>query len=112
MNHLKQLSAVITTSSDNSLLKEFDDSKQKLEELYDNITNGLIIRSKVEWYEKGEISYAYFFNLEKRNKAKTHVKSIMYENCLVEDHNVIMKNLEKFYASLYTKSPLKPKKNA
>ena len=30
---LKQLSAVITTSSDNSLLKEFEDSKHKLEEL-------------------------------------------------------------------------------
>ena len=44
---LKKLSAVITTSSDNSLLKEYEDSKHTLEELYDNITNGLIIRSKV-----------------------------------------------------------------
>ena len=64
---LKQLPAVITTSSNNSLLKEFEDSKHKLEELYDSITNCLIIRSKVEWYEKGEkTNGAYFFNLEKR----------------------------------------------
>ena len=76
----------------------------------DNITNGLIIRSKVEWYEKGEESNAYFFNLAKKNKAKTHVKSIIHENCLVEDHNVIMKNLEKIYASLYTKKSLKTEK--
>ena len=55
---LKQLSAVITTFSDNSLLTEFGDSKHKQEELYDNITNGLIIGSKVEWYEKGEKSNA------------------------------------------------------
>ena len=100
MNHLKQLSAVISTSSDNSLLKEFDNSKQKLEDLYDNITNGLILRS----------CYAYIFNLEKKNKAKTHVKSIMYENCLAEDHNVIIKNPEKFYISLYTKKSLKTEK--
>ena len=51
---LKQSPAVITTSSDNSLLKEYEDSKHTLEELYDNITNGLIMRSKVEWYEKAK----------------------------------------------------------
>ena len=55
---LKQLSAVITTFSDNSLLTEFGDLKHKQEELYDNITNGLMIGSKVEWYEKGEKSNA------------------------------------------------------
>ena len=107
---LKKLSAVIATSGDNSILKEYEDSKHPLEELYDNITNGLIIRSKVEWYEKGEKSNAYFFNLEKRNKAKTHVKSITHENCLLEDHNVIMKNLENFNASLYTRKSLKTEK--
>ena len=51
---LKKLSAAITTSSDNSLLKEYEDSKHTLEDLYDSITNGLIIRSKVEWYEKAK----------------------------------------------------------
>ena len=107
---LKKLSAAITTSSDNSLLKEYEDSKHTLDDLCDSITNGLIIRSKVEWYEKGEESNAYFFNLEKRNKAKTHVKNIIHENCLIEDHNVIMKNIEKFYASLYTRKSLKTEK--
>ena len=92
--NFKNLSAVITTSSDNSLLKEYEDSRHTLEHLCEIIANDLIIRSKVEWYEKGEKSNAYFFNLEKRNKAKTHVKSNIHENCLIEDHNVIMKNLE------------------
>ena len=91
-------------------MKEYEDSKHMLDELYDNITNGLIIRSKVEWYEKGEKSNAYFFNLEKRNKTKTHVKGIIHENCLVEDHNVIMKNLDKFYALLYSRKSLKTEK--
>ena len=109
--NLKKLSAAITTSGDNSLLKEYEDSKKHtLEDLYDSITNGLIIRSKVEWYEKSEKSNAYFFNLEKRNKAKTQVKSIIHENSLIEDHNVIMKNIEKFCASLYTRKSLKREK--
>ena len=60
---------------------------------------------------KGEKSNAYFFNLEKRNKAKTHVKSIIHENCLIEDHNIIVKNTENFMLHCTPESPLKQKKN-
>ena len=67
---LKQLSAVITTSGDNSLLKEFEDSKHMLEELYYNITNGLIIRSKVEWYEKAKNLMLIFSIWRKGTKQK------------------------------------------
>ena len=32
------------------------------------------------------------------------------KSCLVEDHDVIIKSLEKFYASLYTKKSLRTEK--
>ena len=48
--------------------KDYEDCKSKLEKFYDEDTKGLMIRSKVDWYEKGEKSNAYFYNLEKRNK--------------------------------------------
>ena len=41
----------------------------ELDTIYDYITEGIILGSKVNWYEHGEKSSKYFFNLEKRNKA-------------------------------------------
>ena len=36
--------------------------------------------SKSSWYERGEKSSKYFLNLEKRNKAKSHVRSLISES--------------------------------
>ena len=39
------------------------------------------MRSKSQWYEEGEKSTKYFLSLEKRNKAKSHIR----KTCLNED---------------------------
>ena len=43
-------------------------------------------------------------------RQKLMSKSIIPGNCLAEDHDVIIKNPEKCYASLYTKKSLKTEK--
>ena len=53
---LKTLGNSLSTNATENLLKEYEECKSRLESLYDHITNGLIIRSKVNWYEKGEQS--------------------------------------------------------
>ena len=58
--------------SDNNryLLNEI---KEKLELLYEEKTNGIIVRAKARWHEHRERSTKYFLNLEKRNRVKkTH----------------------------------------
>lgn len=61
---------------DETLITEHDTLRKDLEEKSNYITQGIIIRSKARWYESGEKNSKYFLTLEKRNKAKTHIKKI------------------------------------
>ena len=54
------------------LQAEYDD-------LYDYITQGAIIRSRANWYEKGEKNNKYFLNLEKSKKIKRPCKEYCYK---------------------------------
>ena len=59
----------------------------------------------MSWYEKGDKSNKYFYNLEKRNKSKSHVKSLISDNnIVVHDQVCVMKQLKTFYGSLYSRN--------
>ena len=59
------------------MLEQYNKAKNELEALYDYITEGIILCSKTDWYEHGEMSSKYFFDLEKRNKSKSHLRKIL-----------------------------------
>ena len=46
------------------MLEEYNKCKNKPEELYDNIAEGVKVRSKITWYEEGE-NHQIFFKLRK-----------------------------------------------
>ena len=46
--------------------------KQELDEIFDNIAEGIRIRSRCQWYEKGEKSNKFFLNLEKKCGVQGH----------------------------------------
>ena len=71
----------ITAESSEELLKEYHTCKNELESIYNYITEGIILRSKVEHDEK---SSWYFLNLEKRKKAKSHLRKIVIDDNLNE----------------------------
>ena len=50
-------------------------AQEELENLRKPYIEGLIVRSRTQWYEKGERSSKYFLSLEKRNSNR---KSIQY----------------------------------
>ena len=97
-------------NSSDETRKEYEDCKNRLESFYDNITKGLILRSKAEWYEKGEKSNKYFYNLEKSNKSKTHVRSLIIDNSETHDQVTIMRKLKTYYSSLYARKSIKTEK--
>ena len=70
VNHLE---STLTTDTCEELKKEYEESKAKLEQLYDYFTQGAITRSKCSWYEIGEKSTKYFLNLEKHRKSMTKI---------------------------------------
>ena len=79
-------------------------TKNELELINDHITNGIILRSKVNWYEHGEKLTPDFFNLEKRKKAKSHLKRIFIsENVETTNPDQIMSSLKSFRSTLYSK---------
>ena len=54
----------------------------KLESFYEEKTKGIIIRARARWHEHGEKSTKYFFNLEKRNHVKKHIRKLQNYNAL------------------------------
>ena len=67
----------ITEHCDPILLNHLETAKAELDELYNYITEGSILRSKMRWFAHGEKPSKYFLFLEKRNKSKTHVQKLL-----------------------------------
>ena len=51
---VKELESLISTGAEECSLQEYNKCKQDLEEIYNYITEGVILRSKTDWYELGE----------------------------------------------------------
>ena len=68
------------------------------------------MRSKSDWYEHGERSSKYFLNLEKRDKAKSHVRELVTEtDDEINNPSEIMIGIKDFYSSLYKQRSLQTK---
>ena len=74
---VKEFEEQLTTASNDRLINDYNKCNEELESLYDYITEGIILRSRATWYEKGEKSTKCFLNLEKRNKTKSHVRKLI-----------------------------------
>ena len=74
------------------------------------ITEGIILRSKVNCYEHGEKSSGYFLNLEKRNKAILR-KVFVSNGTISTDPNEILSAIRTFYSELYKKQSTKTEKD-
>ena len=100
-NRLAELENIITTNSTEEVITVYNNCKSDLEALYNYMTEGIIMRSKSNWYEFGEKSSKYFLNLEKRNKAKLHVHTTITENnSEISEPEAILLSIKVFYSTL------------
>ena len=53
---------------------EYINCKNTLEEMYDDIAQGIKVRSKCRWYKEGEKATKFFLNLEKTKATQGTVK--------------------------------------
>ena len=89
-------------------MEEYDNAKVELEKIYDHIAEGIILRSKSQWYEEGEKASKYFWTLEKSTKAKACIRKInSEEHGETRDPKIIMSELKMFYQNLYRKRSAK-----
>ena len=102
---VKEVDALISSNAEETLIQEYQKCKHQLsEEIYNYVTQGIIIRSKVDWYEQGEKSSKYFYNLEKRNKAKSHIRKILNSNLVeLSEPETVFSSIKSFYSTLYKK---------
>ena len=93
----------LLSDSDDGCLQKYHEAKAELDQLYNHITEGIIIHSPIAWYEYGEKSSKYFLGLEKRNKSKTHLKKLLSDDRATEltDPKQIRTELKAFYSNLY-----------
>ena len=60
----------------NVLEEDYDNSKDWMNNWYEDYTKGVILRSNSDWYELGEKSTKYFLNLERKNSVRNTVRII------------------------------------
>ena len=91
---------------DDKKKEEYEQAKQSLDEYYNKITHGLIIRSKSNWIEYGEKSNKYFLTLEKQRKNKSSIKKLIVNDKCVDNDDEILAHIKSFYKCLYSKQPV------
>ena len=85
-------------------LSDLEILKTEYDRYYDYITQGAIIRSRVNWYEQGEKNNKYFLNLENTKKKKTSIRKLTLDTDLhTTEPKQIMEEIHNFYAKLYDK---------
>jgi exonuclease III len=89
--------------TDDLNISQYQEAKKDLDEHHNEITKGLVIRSRAQYYEEGEKSNRYFLNLIKRNRNKTCIRKLNIKNEMVTDTSQIMENIKQFYSKLYSK---------
>ena len=66
------------------------------------IAQGVLIRSRANWYEYGEKSNKYFLNLENSRKKKSCIRKLNTENDKTTSKpKEILNEIQSFYANLY-----------
>ena len=85
---------------------KIDKIKEEREHEHAYVTQGAMIRSRCQYYEKGEANTKYFFSLEKsKGKGKTMASIYNEENILVHSIREILNVQKTFYSKLYTANP-------
>ena len=99
---------VNSPSISDALVTDYEGAKTKLENLYNYIADGAILRCKVRWYEEGEKCSKYFLSLEKRNKTSSCIRKLLTEDGQeITNPEHVRKEIKSFYENLYTKRSLK-----
>ena len=68
LQEARRLQKLVENHTTPEAIKEYDSVKNELDKISFDRTRGACVRSKARWYEFGERSSKYFFNLEKRNR--------------------------------------------
>ena len=104
-------SALLADNPCNETLNNFESAKAELNNHYSYVTEGIIMRSRVQWYEKGEKNNKYFLNLEKRNKMRSSVRKLIVNGTVVLNPEKVLSEVRAYYTNLYSRRSLHTEKD-
>ena len=81
--------------------KEYNDCKTHLEQICKIKANGIKIRSKCEWYERGQKSSKFFLNQEKSRAIQGQVRTVIYNDKETNNETEIYNHIYSFFNYLY-----------
>ena len=88
--------------NDDGLKKELKEKEKLLENIYEEKSRGICIRSKAQWVEDGEKCSKYFLNLEKNHSEKKIIQKLIVEGNEIQDQDEILQAEANFYRDLYS----------
>ena len=98
-DHIKHLESRLSKETNIETRKEIENI---LKQKYDFKTQGARVRSRINWFERGETSLKYFFNLEKLNGKEKSWEAILNSNGnLVHGTEHILNRQVEYYQTLY-----------
>ena len=111
---IEELESNLSENSASEEILEYKNVKAQLADLYTYITEGALLKSKVSWYEEGEMSTKYFLNLEKSNRTKASIKELIKPDSEIEitGFNEFRRKSNHFTRALTPEDLLKQRNNA
>ena len=83
---------------------ELQQTKCQLESLERERTRGIMLRSRAQWVEEGEMNTSYFLRLEKHNYCNKLITKLNVDGKEITEPSEILKAGQNFYATLYKES--------
>ena len=101
-DRLNSLDKSLANNPSDDILNEIVLIKNELEELDSKIVDGIIVRSRIRWAEKGEKSNKYFLSLEKRICRKKQCKKLILDDGTeIVKPDLILNMQSDYYKHLY-----------
>jgi len=98
---LQDASLVFQNNPSQENLSTLNVLKEKMEQMYDKKVEGIIVRSRARWNEHGEKNSKYFFNLEKRDHIRKHIRKLRLSGVITVHPFEILEGAKNFFENLY-----------
>ena len=92
-------------------IEEYHKCKADLDEIYDNIAEGVKIRRKCQWYDENKKSTNYLLNLEKKHVEKSTFQRLVTDKKDLAKFDDINNEIFSYFKSLFERTDQTDKVN-
>ena len=80
---------------------EHNQCKTQLQKIFENISEGIRVKSRCQWYEEGGKSTKFFLNQEKLHGLQGKVRKVIVNSKEITSNSEIRKELRNYHKALF-----------